>query len=94
METETVPQLPKCSPSAGSISAITDPGPALSQVKKDLEDVVADILRRNASGADQAQRKPNRRSGLHQNSSSVTGIRYQLVECAVTGVTRTPVGTW
>jgi hypothetical protein len=32
---------------AGAISATTDPGPALSQAKKDLEDVVADILSRN-----------------------------------------------
>jgi hypothetical protein len=35
---------------AGAIWATTDPGPALRQVKKDLEDVVADILRRNAAG--------------------------------------------
>jgi hypothetical protein len=33
---------------AGAISATTDPGPALSQAKKYLEDVVADILSRNA----------------------------------------------
>jgi hypothetical protein len=39
----------KCSLSAGAISATTDPHPTLAQVKKDLEDVVADILRRNAA---------------------------------------------
>jgi hypothetical protein len=40
---------------ARAISATTDPGPTLSQVKKDLEDVVADILGRNVAG----QYKPN-----------------------------------
>jgi hypothetical protein len=34
---------------AGAISA-TDPRPTLRQVKKNLEDVVADILRRNTAG--------------------------------------------
>lgn len=35
---------------AGAIWATTDPGPALRQVKKDLEDVVADILRETLPG--------------------------------------------
>jgi hypothetical protein len=34
---------------AGTISATTDPAPTLSPVTKDLEDVVADILPRNAA---------------------------------------------
>jgi hypothetical protein len=37
---------------AGAISATSNPGPALGQVQviTDLEDVVADILRRTAAG--------------------------------------------